>query len=517
MTFNKNLFSYGIWFFYAGISIALLAVCGYLLVPSGMSWLWGMLVFPIGLTVYFLMRFLSEAVRKKMSVHPHTVAMWECFLVLLTFAMSVVFQIKNVSLWLIKTEQGNYLETFMNSTDAYYFNQAMIRGETAITPMTHVASYLYVALLSVFLTFLGNKLFAALALQLVLQILAMVLCYFVARRMAGRLPAFVVLLVLSVWIWFMDVPEPEPSYFVFLVQLAGVFCITGFTKYYCKYKSGNQICIIKTLLLGVLLGALLYFDFSSILLWIFLIGLFTGKKEADIQSKKKPTPVLVFCLIMLCAASSFLGLIGILSMYYGKNPTTEMEKLYSLYVQQSRVVIDFWSGRWQTYYGTEEKILICLTVGLASFLIFEFYRNGKEQNFSFWMMVSLLIAPVPFLGFGVTPSGMFSLFVWTLMAGLGLQNCLFGGKQKVLVAMLEEINEKTEDAEEKAWEAIEKEKEKTKTVEKESKETESMYLPNPLPLPKKHVKKQMDYQYTVEEKDMKYDIEVDSNDDFDID
>lgn len=42
------------------------------------------------------------------------------------------------------------------------------------------------------------------------------------------------------------------------------------------------------------------------------------------------------------------------------------------------------------------------------------------------------------------------------------------------------------------------------------------YIENPLPLPKKHVAREMDYQYDVADKDMKYDLFVSDNDDFDI-
>ena len=42
------------------------------------------------------------------------------------------------------------------------------------------------------------------------------------------------------------------------------------------------------------------------------------------------------------------------------------------------------------------------------------------------------------------------------------------------------------------------------------------YIKNPLPLPKKHVRRQMDYQYTVDDKDMNYDVEVGDDDDFDL-
>ncbi len=42
------------------------------------------------------------------------------------------------------------------------------------------------------------------------------------------------------------------------------------------------------------------------------------------------------------------------------------------------------------------------------------------------------------------------------------------------------------------------------------------FLENPLPLPKKHEKRTMDYQYEVMEAEMRFDFEVDENDDFDI-
>lgn len=42
------------------------------------------------------------------------------------------------------------------------------------------------------------------------------------------------------------------------------------------------------------------------------------------------------------------------------------------------------------------------------------------------------------------------------------------------------------------------------------------YIENPLPLPKKHVKRELDYQYQVPEDKMKFDVEIPYGDDFDI-
>ena len=41
------------------------------------------------------------------------------------------------------------------------------------------------------------------------------------------------------------------------------------------------------------------------------------------------------------------------------------------------------------------------------------------------------------------------------------------------------------------------------------------FIENPLPLPKKHVKREMDYDYEVPEADMHYQIEITAGDDFD--
>lgn len=75
------------------------------------------------------------------------------------------------------------------------------------------------------------------------------------------------------------------------------------------------------------------------------------------------------------------------------------------------------------------------------------------------------------------------------------------------------MQEKTEPAEQSGELEKNEEPEKSEGPEKREK---PRYFENPLPLPKKHVRREMDYQYPVEEKDMKYDVEVPENDDFDI-
>lgn len=224
----------------------------------------------------------------------------------------------------------------------------------------------------------------------------------------------------------------------------------------------------------------------------------------------------------------------------------------------------------------------------ASFLVFEFFRSGREQNYMLWILLCIAAAPTPLAVFGVQPFGLLSMYLWGVLAGLGLQNCIFGGQARLMQTMIEEINQaageietveeagpaqagrlmqegreknkvgqiqtdgRSEEAEriqtdEHVEEAgqMQEDREKNKdeliqeggkrdkaeeievldltkeeTPEEQQQAEEPVkkprYIKNPLPLPKKHVRRQMDYQYTVDDKDMNYDVEVGDDDDFDL-
>ena len=46
--------------------------------------------------------------------------------------------------------------------------------------------------------------------------------------------------------------------------------------------------------------------------------------------------------------------------------------------------------------------------------------------------------------------------------------------------------------------------------------SDTQFIKNPLPVPKRHVKKEMDYDFPVSEDKMHYDIEIKPGDNFDI-
>lgn len=179
---------------------------------------------------------------------------------------------------------------------------------------------------------------------------------------------------------------------------------------------------------------------------------------------------------------------GMVSLYRGTGFIQGISGWASLYQQKFEVDVihNFEQIR-------PELPVIALLMIAASFLVFEYFRCRKEQNFMLWILACLLIAPTPMFAAGIMSYPMIALFQWSVLAGAGLQNCIFGDKAEVVRAKIEEINAAAVPV-----------------------EVKPRFIENPLPLPKKHVKKEMDYQYPVEDKDMKYDVEVDEKDDFDI-
>ncbi len=163
-----------------------------------------------------------------------------------------------------------------------------------------------------------------------------------------------------------------------------------------------------------------------------------------------------------------------------------------------------------------------------------------------WILLCIAAAPTPLAVFGVQPFGLLSMYLWGVLAGLGLQNCIFGGQARLMQTMIEEINQaagEIETVEEAGQMQEDREKNKDELIQEGGKRDKAeeievldltkeetpeeqqqaeepvkkpRYIKNPLPLPKKHVRRQMDYQYTVDDKDMNYDVEVGDDDDFDL-
>lgn len=521
MTYRRTWFSCVPWFLYTALCVILIAVEGDIWIQylTGISAvrprvLYVLLVIPAAI-LYWIIRSIAAWIRKKHVWKKHTAVILECVAFLLIMAGALLIRV--ISLNYTSSElagfRGLNINIFPESSMEYY-NMAVVTKDGFTAPMDYGISDLYVMILSIVLSFLGNREVSAVFLQVVLQIIGMVLLYAATRKAAGRLPACVAILYfacskacISMLVYF------GPEWLYFVLYMAGMLISVSFVKAYCANCIPKPLAVIGAVVIGAVIGGLTYLDLTAVSLLIVFLTAAVGKKrrqeDAPVRNSAIISAIVIWMAFIACAAVWF-GTMDAVSYVKGTN-------LYSGVMDRLRACYNssyFFTGRNPYYYDT---YLIGVLIVPACFLVFEYFRSGREQNYMPWILLCLIVAPTPLTLYGEHGFGVLSLYIWAVLAGLGLQNCIFGGRAKVMQAMIEGINTAAKKAVESeqavgvqaAAGAQEEESMKNRTVK-------PTYIENPLPLPKKHEKREMDYQYDVEEKDMKYDVDVPLNDDFDV-
>lgn len=570
MTYRKTWFSCVVWILYTILCIALLVYVGnvwtyYLAgipyangfpdsivtpfagLSDGILIVIGLLIIPLTVGAYWMVRAISGWIRKRCIWKKSVITGFECVSVLLIMAAGIVLRIDCAQYSILMAEDG-LLPAYGQMQGMKYYDMAVVTAESS-APSASVLGLgeLYVFCLSVALSFLGNKIASAIIMQVFLQIIGMILVYAVTRKMAGRIPACAALLYLACSYCCMEMLTCiGPEWLFFDLYLSGMLFAVSFVKSYCADRLRKPAAVIGAITLGVAIGLLVYLHPVSLTLLIILAAVVVGRKYRQEDKKVYPSGafsvVIIMITVLACAVS---WVCATAAAYYEKGTGIyAIIKLCVAHLKPLRYDIAFTPA----YPYVSDIYLMGSAVVLAAFLVFEFLRKDKEQNYTLWLFICILAAPTPMFVLGQAAGedffGIFSLYVWAVLAGLGLQNCIFGGKVRVMQAVIEEINstaeldkpeqeesqemnDKTEESEQMDGQEVTVEPEQSaydgQEVFQPADETETIeeaekprFFENPLPLPKKHVKKEMDYQYQVDEKDMKYDIEVPENDDFDI-
>ena len=503
MTYRRTWFGYGLWFLYTVLCIVLIAV-------ESKEWLqhfagigiifpriiYALPVIPIA-ALYWFIKSIAAKIRKKWMWKEHVAVILECTVFLLFMAVVLLNRIMALNyVAALLARHGESTINLFPESSMRFFDMATVSDRGINMPMDRGIEDLYVMLLSVVLSFLGNREVSAVFLQIVLQVIGIVLIYTVTRKIAGRLPACIVLLYFALSKTCLDMLEYfEPEWLFFVLYMIGMLIAVSFVKAYCANRICKPLAVIGAAVVGAVIGGLTYLDLVAASLLIVILITAVGKKnrqdEVPVHNSAGVSAAVILTAVLVCTAVWF-GTIAVASYMSGTNLTGDV----------------FWNRLFtclgNSYFYTSRKpysndlYLIAVLIVPASFLAFEFFRSGREQNFMPWILLCLIAAPTPMAVYGEHGYGILSLYVWAVLAGLGLQNCILGDKKKVMKAVIEEINTTVEKAEE------------TEEIAKTN------YIENPLPLPKKHVAREMDYRYEVEEQNMKYDVEVPENDDFDL-
>lgn len=547
MTYRKTWFSYVLWILYTilcailltvfagGVWTAYLAGIPYdrgfpapVITPlAGWSddvlFVLGLLILPVTVFLYWAVRSLAGVIRKKYRLKERTQRIWECATVLLILAGGVTLRI--MCMQHVISMAGNELFVAEQIDGMQYYDMAVAGGNMMSYTLNRI-SYLYVTCLSVAVSFLGHKIASAIVLQMILQIAGILLAYVVTRKIAGRLPACIVLLYLSCSRCCLRMLTCfGPEWLFFVLYMIGMLIVVSFIRNYCENRLSKLSALFGAAAAGAVAGMLVCIVPAAAPLMLMFVAVATGHKkktdEAPIYHSVRVSAAVIAVAVLVCA------LMLVSAVWFG-SPDGRFDfgnlKLWNTF---GAPFINLSPYLYDVY-------IFGLLIIPASFLIFEFFRSGREQNYTLWILLCIIVAPTPLAVIGDDRFGLLSLYIWAVLAGLGLQNCMFGGRAKVVQAVIEQINAaadreagdestKSDGTEEMAGDnAGINGQEQTENTEDIYETADSgrpqnpRFIENPLPLPKKHVKKEMDYQYPVEEKDMKYDIEVSEQDDFDI-
>lgn len=490
MIYRKTWFDYVLWILYTGLCVMLLAFAGYSVyrayVKAAPAKLGALLIFPLLVCVYLALKQSALAIRRRRSLSLHSKLMLEAFCVSVSFVFG----------FLVRLRMFRYAEAFLTSGDTLsggLMEKAFVRAGESVEPIAHGVSYLYVLMLSAVFSFLGNSLGAAMFLQIVLQLASMLLAYRLVKAAAGRFAACVTLLLLAFSPVFVEKTAViNPECLFLLLYLFGVSSMIFYGRAVLADRPVWRN-VFAAIIPGAVIGILAYFELSAVTILFFFAVLFVGKREEAQDGEIGKNILRLFVTLVSCAAAFFI-LIGVDVTASGVSFERSLYVWAYPYLQMGGTVT-----RLGELYG---NVLFCAILFLpAAFLVFEFFRSGKEQDYSIWPFFCLLFTPFLFWEFWTVELSGLSLFFWSAAAALGVKNCMFGGKAEVMQAKIEEINAAAAPIPVAAESAA-------------APEQKPRFLDNPLPVPKKHVKKEMDYDHPVAPEMMHFDLELTDEDDF---
>lgn len=549
MDLKKSIFSYIVWAVFAflccaGVIFALdaagiremfnwsyviiiVAACGYLLLTA---------------VVFFAIRTLGREIGKNIKDK-------ERFEEIISVVLPVIILIGGV-VYLVCYVLYNAPLTL---DDDSFYRQAVASTGKNVSYALHGASWLYPCLLHMILLVFGNTPFAGVVLQIVLFFACLLFLYIGMKSFAGVLPAAVSMAAFAfIPVSLQSVFSLTPELFYLALYLFG-FCLIG--TFFRKFRNRNYISPVQYLgifLLGFYIGFLVYLDIYGVSLYFFL-ALFCS------LGKEKMKQAVSVNLAALLGSIAGFGLLAAFAAWMGKMSLPEYLKvLFTLYTQN----VGFQAETMKEVLLQPDMTLVgsLLLVSFAFFLIPTFFIRKRSQNSAFILNLFFVYALSVCSVFHLNAQ-IFLTFSWCVLAGLGFCGVTYPVKaeieedkeEEMPAATAEETKEaliekeeedkapvtsvvqeikvemrealaamKTEDEEPKSPGAGKmKDKTSEEKISGEKKKEQEKPAPgkplhNPLPVPKKKRRRQADFGIEVKEADMKFDIEVADDDDFDV-
>ncbi len=495
MTFKKNWLSYFLWVIYAFFAcVGLIGVLSKGLISTPVNNQYARIsivclsfVFLAG--IYTLIRLMVTKIKKK----SHYVLL-EAFFAVFLLAIGIFLRVY-------------FIYIYGGTQEAAYFEIGKVTGNE-ILPVAHGVQYYYVLLLRGLFLITGNFFMAGIILQICLQCLAALVWYFSIRNYTGSLAAIV---FLSIIMFFPESTESAITYSpkcLYLLFFGIVLLLIS--KIYKSDQKFSKFTFIKTVLIGWLMGILAYLDISGLILWIpvLFICFFSQNKNMN-ETKRNTLFAFLQCITTMSSFIIFFFGCFLIDGYLNKVPMLHVLQVWRT-IFRYKGVVSFSSIRtlFDAITGFELWMIVAITfllvLGIPAFFI---KKKADIQIFWFVLVVAVFTIWTLNIQYEVMTCEQLLLFVLSALTGAGIQAVFT--KPEQVQKFLGEVDKVTEKEEVNNQPIIH-------NSSNDSAVKQINYIANPLPLPKKHVKRELNYQREVEMNQMKYDIEVFDQDDFDI-
>lgn len=521
MNLKKSIFSYIIWAFFAvfcffGVFAAvcaaeirellnwpfagvIAAVCGYLILTAA---------------VFFALRTLAMEIGDHCKEKVH---MEKAVFIVLP-AMILVGAMLYLVLYLLK-----YAPLPMG--DDSFYSQAVVSAGNYVPFTVHGASWLYSCLLHVMLLIFGNTPFAGVVLQIILFFVCLLFLYFGMQSYTGVLPAAVSMAALA----FLPVSRQfllslTPELFYLACYLFGFWLNGVLFQSFRKKNAALRIQYLGAVLLGLYIGFLLYLDLWGVSLFFFSALLCSWDRE----KRKQAVGINLSVLLGMAAGSVLFVLFA--SQMGQMEPARYLREVFSLYTQNVGRNVDVTGNVLLPDMTLTGSVLL---ISFAFFVVPAFFLWKRNQNSAFVLNVFFAYMLSVFSA-ACLDMQMFVSCCWCILAGAGFYGIVRqpeDAEVKTAEMLLKKAAKKEPElsgegtvkkkgaAEKKMQNEVQKEM-NTEKVRNEGKEQEKPApgepLHNPLPIPKKKSHAQADFGFQVKEADMKFDLEVADDDDFDV-
>ena len=495
MNYKKGILSVVLWFIYAIIvGTGMVGTAMAVTLPAyGALIITGIWLAVTGLVVFLLHRLLEKKRKPLPEDRQQVKLIVESLLVVALIAAGIVLRTMEIMKTDVSGGGGNI-----------WFDTVMVTENTKIPQVVHGAVYFYLQVLHGLLVFLGNKMTAALILQVILQILSGIFLYFALRKMSGVVTAMV---AFAYWMLCPAIADvvvlgPEPLYD--LLWMIGL-CIAAEALDHFRQSGGTPGIrpAIGFFFAGIAVGVLGYLDIMGLLLLLPIFSVFFLETQEKIQSMRK-------------IGAAILGLVGSLVGFF---LSIALDAVSSGKMMEN-VLAAWWKVCLPEHFALpvtieNNNVTAVIVIAVLGVGMFGFWCRKRLERQSVWLVIAIALGGM--ICYGMTSAEMqgFSLLylMIAVVAGAGIQAVLpYEAELQEAVRQIPGTPEEPV-AEKKSG----KRRLKIQDLEEEELPAEPdnkvRLIENPLPVPKKHVPKVLDYKLNDDDSD--FDYPVADDDDFD--